>query len=97
MTSEAAGAVRALLVEAEVAHGTYESTVLNGVYDEEWPRWYAAYVVDHGLAPLLGREVAADDLAAFLATTFAEFKADAGVTAAEPWADYTARRIVEEL
>lgn len=33
------------LREASAAHGDYETNILNGVYDDNWPSWYAAYVV----------------------------------------------------
>jgi len=33
------------LREAGSAHGDYETNILNGVYDDNWPVWYAAYVV----------------------------------------------------
>jgi hypothetical protein len=90
------GAIAALLSEAEAAHGVFESTVLNGVYDQDWPRWYAAYAVEHGLGELLGHEVGAEKLSAFLASTFDEFKA-AEPKPAEPWAAWTARRVAAEL
>ena len=45
-------AIEALLAEAEQAHGTYEATVLQGVYDQDWPRWYAGYAVEHGVAEI---------------------------------------------
>ena len=32
-----------LLKEAELAHGQYEKTL--GERDEEWPQWYAGYIV----------------------------------------------------
>ena len=43
-------AVAALLREAETAHGAYETNDLAGVYDEAWPAWYAAYLIEHGLS-----------------------------------------------
>lgn len=91
-----AHAVAALLAEAEAAHGVYESTELNGVYDQDWPSWYAEYAVEHGIGALLGRSVAADELGQLLARTFADFKA----TEPQPgdgWAAYTARRISAEI
>ena len=89
-------AVTALLSETEAAHGVYETTELKGVYDQDWPRWYATYVVEHGIADLLGHAVTADRLAAFLASTFDEFKgADPKPT--ESWPAWTARRITTEL
>lgn len=89
-------AVRALLVQAEQAHGTYETTELNGVYDQDWPRWYAAYAIEHGIGALVGHAVTTDRLSPFLASTFVEFKA-AEPKPSEPWAAYAARRITTEL
>jgi hypothetical protein len=34
-----------LLREAEAAHGVYETEELGGVRDEEWPAWYAEFIV----------------------------------------------------
>ena len=96
MTADRIDAVRALLAQTEEAHGKFEATELNGVYDQEWPRWYAGYAVKHGIGDLLGRPVATDDLAHFLASSFADFE-QAEPGASEPWADYTARRITAEL
>lgn len=33
-----------LLTGAAAAHGVYETEQLDGVYDEEWPAWYAAHM-----------------------------------------------------
>ena len=96
MTTDVIGALAALLTETEAAHGVYETTELNGVYDKEWPRWYARYAVDHSIDAVLGRPVTVDALAGFLATSFEEFqRADPRPT--DPWAAYTARRIAAEL
>ena len=92
----AADRIEALLVEAEQAHGVYEAAELNGVYDEDWPRWYAAYAVEHGISGMAGRDITTDQLAAVLASSFAEFQ-QTDPTPAEPWAAYAARRIAAEL
>jgi hypothetical protein len=89
-------ALTSLLSETGQAHGRFEQTELNGVYDQQWPTWYAAYAVDHGIGELIGRAVTADELAAFMATTNAEFER-IEPKASEPWAFYTARRIAAEL
>jgi hypothetical protein len=89
-------AISALLSEAEAAHGVYEATELHGVYDQEWPSWYAAYAVAHGMGALVGHPVTADQLAAFLATTFADFK-KTEPKPTESWAAWIARRITTEL
>ena len=36
--------LRDLMTRAETAHGVYETEVLNGVRDEEWPQWYAEHM-----------------------------------------------------
>lgn len=33
-----------LLKDAAAAHGIHEAEELGGVYDEEWPEWYAAHM-----------------------------------------------------
>lgn len=88
-------ALETLLSETEAAHGVYETAELGGVYDEAWPRWYAAYAVEHGIGRLVGREVSVDELTAFLARGWADSQRAGGT--AEPWAAGTARRIVAEL
>jgi hypothetical protein len=35
-----------LLREAEEAHGRYEKEELGGKRDEDWPAWYAEYIVN---------------------------------------------------
>jgi hypothetical protein len=96
MDADRAEAVNALLVRAEEAHGKFEATELNGVYDEEWPRWYAAYAIENGIGALLGHDLTTDELAGFLATCNVEFeRLDPKPT--EPWAAYTARRIAADL
>lgn len=89
-------AIQDLLVETEKAHGAYEATELNGVYDEDWPRWYASYAIEHGLGDLVGGEVTPDRLADLLARGFDEFK-QAQPEPAEPWSASLARRIATEL
>ena len=96
MTTDQIGALEALLAETEAAHGVYETTELNGVYDQEWPRSYANYAVDHGIDTLLGRAVTADELARFLTTSWNELR-NADPRPNDPWAAYTARRIAAEL
>ena len=89
-------AIETLLGETERAHGAYETTELNGVYDQEWPRWYAAYAVEHGIDDLVGRPVTTDELAQFLAERYAEYER-ADPKPAEPWAAFIAQRIATDL
>jgi hypothetical protein len=89
-------AISNLLATTEQAHGVFESTELNGVYDREWARWYAAFAVDHGIGELVGHAVTADQVARVLASTFVEFR-NTEPKPTESWAAWTARRITEEL
>lgn len=38
--------LRELLTRTAEAHGRYERDELNSVYDEDWPRWYAAFMAE---------------------------------------------------
>ena len=89
-------AIEALLVRAAAAHGEFEATELQGVYDQAWPRWYATYAVEHGIGALVGHPVTIDRLAEFLASSNAEYERTEP-QAREPWATYTARRITADL
>lgn len=96
MTEDRTEGILALLVQAKQAHGVYETTELNGVYDEEWPRWYASYAVDHGMGELVGHPVTTEELTEFLTRSNTEFE-QADPRPAEPWADHVAARIAAEL
>jgi hypothetical protein len=96
MTTDRVAALEALLAETETAHGAYETTELNGVYDQEWPRWYAAYAVEHGIGEFLGHDVSTDDLAQFLTMSWSELQ-QADPPPSEPWTTSLARRIAAEL
>ena len=95
LTTDRIAALEALLAETEAAHGVYESTDLNGVYDQDWPRWYAGYAVEHGIGTLLGRAVDADELAQLLATSWDEFQR-ADPRPNDSWRTSTARRLASE-
>lgn len=96
MDADPTEAVEALLVRTMEAHGTYEETELNGVYDQQWPRWYAAFAVENGLGLLVGHDVNADQVGEFLASSNAEFE-QADPKPTDSWQAYTARRITAEL
>jgi hypothetical protein len=89
-------AVAALLREAETAHIAYETNVLGGVFDEDWPAWYAAYGLDHGLGDHLpgGESLDVASLTAMLARLAADYER---AEEASPWPDVYARGIVAGL
>ena len=86
-------AVAALLREAETAHVAYETNVLGGVFDEDWPAWYAAYLLDDGLVDRLpsGESLDVATLTAMLARLAADYEQG---EQASPWPDVYARGIV---
>ena len=94
--SEHTDDVNALLIRTAIAHGRYEESELDGVYDQQWARWYAAYAVEHGIGELVGHAVTTEQLAEFLADSNADFQ-QIEPTPEESWANYTSRRVVAEL
>ena len=86
-------AVALLLREAKTAHGAYETNVLGGGFDEDWPAWYAAYLFDHGLGDHLvgGESLDVTNLTAMLARLAADYEQG---EQASPWPDVYARGII---
>jgi hypothetical protein len=80
-----------LLGEASSAHNAYETAELGGVYDQQWPAWYARYLVEHGIGTLLDRAVTIEEVAALLAECDAVYKRDNPTTR---WPDFYARRLL---
>ena len=90
------GSVRSLLERAKKVHIEYERDVLGGAYDEEWPRWYAAYLIENGLPELLVPEnkssLDVERLAALLAGVDVAHRANAPES---DWMVYYARYLIE--
>lgn len=80
-----------LLAEAGSAHGAYETTELGGVYDEQWPAWYARYLVEHGVEAFLDRTVTVEEMARLLADCDAAYKRENPATS---WPEFYARRLL---
>ena len=86
-------AVAALLSQAGSAHGVYEENELNGVYDQNWPDWYAAYLVRHGLGDLLGTPIAVEQLSSLLKQYDQEYTRERpGVG----WPQFYAARLIDQ-
>jgi hypothetical protein len=96
METTAEKAVAALLREAETAHSAYETDVLGGAFDEEWPAWYAAYLLDHGLRAQLPSAENLDDtnLTTMLARLAADYERGEQTG---PWPDVYAQGLVAEF
>jgi hypothetical protein len=81
-----------LLADAQKAHHDYETTELEGVFDEQWPQWYADFLVSNGFADLLAVEADLDELASRLSEISQRHKAE---RIDESWAAYTSRNLIE--
>lgn len=86
--------IAALLSQAGSAHHQFEQTILKGVYDQEWPAWYADYVIRHSLQELLPVPVTTEQLSRFLAENYELYKQENSKLG---WADYTAQQINEHF
>lgn len=78
-----------LLAQAGSAHGVYEEQALGGVYDQNWPQWYAAYLIEHGLGALLKHSITLEQLSAWLKASDAAYRAE---QPALSWPEYYAQR-----
>ena len=96
MAANQVEALEELLARTEAAHGAYEAAELNGVYDQQWPAWYARFAIDNGIGKLIGRDVELDELARFFAEGWDEMQGT-NSTPTESWQAHMARRIASEL
>lgn len=93
MSQQLIESVTALLFQTGAAHGVYEETQLNGVYDQDWHIWYANWVLEHGLNQLLHT----DFEGGVLATLLLEINdAHRHSHSGESWALFTAHWLVEK-
>lgn len=84
----------ALLQAAGQAHHTYQEEELDGVRNEDWPRWYAAWLLENGLQTMFAPPPQQEKLAGQLARISADHKA---AESDESWPDYTAPRLLDAL
>jgi hypothetical protein len=80
-----------LLQRASAAHGEYETKVLGGVYDQDWPIWYAQWAVTNGLNELLGSKKDAQELSTILYDLNEKHKQ---TDKSQSWAEYTAQQLI---
>jgi steroid delta-isomerase-like uncharacterized protein len=94
MQEHAQQQIVALLSEAGAAHGVYEEGELHGVYDQNWPAWYAAYLVEHGLGNLVGAALGVEQLSQMLEQYDQDYQHQ---QPREGWPAYYARRLVAQF
>ncbi|MFN8456594.1 MAG: hypothetical protein U0401_18320 [Anaerolineae bacterium] len=91
MNITAVNQIAQLLSQAGSVHHEFEQTVLKGVYGQEWPRWYAEYVVEHGLSHLLELEVTVEQVSQFFSESYGVYKKENSQVG---WTDYTAQQMM---
>ena len=94
MNDQAQQQIAALLSETGAAHGVYEEGELSGVYDQNWPAWYAAYLADHGLSSHVGVALAVEQLSQLLKQYDQDYQHE---QPREGWPAYYARRLVMQF
>jgi hypothetical protein len=85
--------ISALLAQASSAHHQYEQTILKGL-DQDWPTWYANYVIQNGLVELLNQPVTVEQISQFFRQRNEDYERE---HTAQDWADYTAQKIIEDF
>ncbi len=80
------------LHDASSAHFEYETTVLKGVYDQQWGEWYAEYLLAHDWNALFTRAWDANALAETLRQLDREQRERAPQMV---WSEYYAQRLAE--
>jgi hypothetical protein len=83
--------IAALLDKTLAAHSVHEERELHGVYDQEWPAWYAAYLVEHGIGDLLGQAITPEQLAGLLKQYDVEYRTQPRT---ESWPEYYATQLL---
>jgi hypothetical protein len=84
--------IASLLSQAGAAHHEYEQTVLQGVYDQDWPLWYARYAVEQGLNSLLNMPLNPEQVSQLLTQIYQDYESEKPQLT---WAEYTAEKLVE--
>lgn len=83
-----------LLAEAEAAHGAFQDRELGGEFDRNWPTWYAAYLLAHGLPTGADEPPTVAALSARLRQLDEEYRRE---QPAEEWRTYYAARLAGSL
>jgi hypothetical protein len=92
MSENKQGEIANRLIETSAAHNEYEQRELNGVYDQLWPGWYAAYLVQHGIGDLLGLTLTSEKLSQLLAQFDTDYRSQ---VRQESWPDYYAVQLLK--
>ena len=93
MSDQAIRFLEGLLARAGQAHHTYEQDELNGEYDREWPRWYAAFLIEEDISALIQPPPPLGELAEALQRIT---KAHEGLSEKVDWSAFAAEKLAEQ-
>lgn len=80
-----------LLRRTKSAHHDHQVNDLGGKYNEDWPQWYAEFLIDNGIADFLASRPKQANLGAFLKQSYEIFEASGGQG---DWSDYIASELL---
>jgi hypothetical protein len=66
-----------LLRRAQSAHHEHQVNDLGGKHSEDWPQWYAQFLIDNGMVDFVAGKPKQADLASFLKRSYESFEAAA--------------------
>jgi hypothetical protein len=81
-----------LLERAHEQHAEYEASALNGQYDEQWPDWYAAWLIGQGINDFLNIDLQTPELTTLLIDITEQHKQSGDESS---WYAYTAAQLIE--
>lgn len=81
-----------LLRRTQSAHHEHQVNDLGGKRNEDWPQWYAQFLVDNGIADFVGRKPKQAELASLMKQSSETFEA-AGSQG--EWADFVAGELLD--
>jgi hypothetical protein len=91
VSTERENRIASLLSAASSAHHSYEQEELGGEFHPDWPQWYAAWLLENGLASTFTPPPGQQALADALERISAEHKE---ADSEQAWADFTASRLL---
>lgn len=81
-----------LLRRTQSAHHEHQENDLGGKTNEDWPQWYAQFLIENGIADFISKKPKQADLSSFLKQSYERFEANAGKG---DWGNFVAGEILD--
>jgi hypothetical protein len=92
MAELAQTALADLLRRTQSAHHEHQVNDLGGKYNEDWPQWYAEFLINNGIADFLASNPDRAKLAGFLKQSYEAFETGGN---SGGWANFIAGHLLE--